>query len=103
MRSVVCLFLTGATIAVAVPAVAQNETAPAAQASTGTPPRTSASGRRPLDPGEVVCERQEVLGSRLARRKVCMTRAEWAERRRLDREEIRRAQSTPCSRDGGSC
>lgn len=59
--------------------------------------------RKARDPNEVVCKKEEVLGSRLQTRKVCMTRAEWAERRRLDREEIRRAQSTPCSRDGGSC
>ena len=44
------------------------------------------------DPNEVVCEKQEVLGSRVASKKVCMTRSEWAERRRLERQEIDKAQ-----------
>ena len=44
------------------------------------------------DPNEVVCEKQEVLGSRVATKKVCMTRAEWAERKRLERQEIDKAQ-----------
>lgn len=42
---------------------------------------------------EVVCEKSEVIGSRLATKKVCMTRAEWAERRRTDRQEVDRAQT----------
>src|ERR1700752_3235891 len=29
------------------------------------------------DPNEVVCEKQEVLGSRVGSKKICMTRAEW--------------------------
>ena len=41
---------------------------------------------------EIVCEKTEVLGSRLGTKRVCMTRAEWAERRRLERQEIEKAQ-----------
>ena len=44
------------------------------------------------DPNEVVCEKQRELGSRVSVKRVCMTRAEWAERRRLDRMEIEKAQ-----------
>lgn len=44
------------------------------------------------DPNEVVCEKQEVLGSRLGSKKICMTRAEWAEQRRVERQEIDKAQ-----------
>jgi hypothetical protein len=44
------------------------------------------------DPNEVVCEKQEVLGSRLATTKVCHTRAEWADLRHQDRQEIDRVQ-----------
>jgi hypothetical protein len=40
------------------------------------------------DPNEVVCQKQEVLGSRLQKKKVCRTRAEWAEMQRLDRQEL---------------
>lgn len=52
------------------------------------------------DPNEVVCEKQEVLGSRVATKKVCMTRAEWAERKRLERIEIDKAQVGRGSCDG---
>ena len=52
------------------------------------------------DPNEVVCEKQEVLGSRVATKKVCMTRAEWAERKRVERQEIDKAQIGRGSCDG---
>ena len=42
---------------------------------------------------EVVCEKVEVMGTRLASNRVCMTRAEWAQRRRADREEVERVQT----------
>jgi len=48
------------------------------------------------DPNEVVCEKQSVIGSRLATRRVCATRAEWAEKRRLDREAIDQGQRSAC-------
>lgn len=48
------------------------------------------------DPNERICENQSVVGSRLATRRVCATRAEWAERRRLDRDAIDQGQRSPC-------
>jgi hypothetical protein len=48
--------------------------------------------KKALDPNEVVCEKQEVLGSRLATQKVCHTRAEWAEIKRSDRQDIEKMQ-----------
>ena len=45
------------------------------------------------DPNQVVCEKQEETGSRLSAHKVCMTRSQWAEQRRLDRQEIDKAQT----------
>lgn len=45
------------------------------------------------DQTEMVCERVEVMGTRLASNRVCMTRAEWAQRRRADREEVERVQT----------
>ena len=50
------------------------------------------AGKKQRDPNEVVCEKQKELGSRLAVKRVCMTRAEWAERRRLDRMELEKTQ-----------
>lgn len=39
-----------------------------------------------------VCENLTVVGSRLAKKRVCVTQAEWAERRRQDREDVEKAQ-----------
>ena len=55
-----------------------------------------ANEKKAKDPNEVICEKQTVLGSRLATRKVCGTRAEWAEKRRLDKEAIDQGQRAAC-------
>src|SRR5258708_1313379 len=50
------------------------------------------------NPNEVVCEKQEEIGSRLATHRVCMTRAQWAEQRRLNRQDIEKIQvQRPCT------
>jgi invasion protein IalB len=50
------------------------------------------------DPNEVVCEKEEETGSRLSSHRVCKTRAEWAEQRRLNRADIEKIQTQrPCS------
>lgn len=49
---------------------------------------------------EVVCEKVEELGSRIATNRVCMTRAQWAARKQGDREEVeRRQQQRGCKPD----
>jgi hypothetical protein len=65
---------------IAAPALAQ--TTPAAPAAPVTAP----------DLNQVVCQKQEVTGSRLQTKRVCRTRAEWAEMQRLDRQELDRTQ-----------
>lgn len=45
------------------------------------------------NPNQIICERQKVLGSRLASRRVCMTRAQWADLQLQDRQEIERVQT----------
>ncbi len=45
------------------------------------------------DPNEWICERQTIIGTRLNTRRVCATRAEWEEKRRLDKEAIDQAQT----------
>jgi hypothetical protein len=47
------------------------------------------------DPNERICEKETIIGSRLATRRVCATRAEWEEKRRLDREAMDRIQMSP--------
>jgi hypothetical protein len=76
------------------------------QSGTGTQmaPNYSSGAR-----DERICESIPVLGSRLAKKRVCATRAEWEEKKRLDREAVDQAQRllpgpcqiTPASRNGG--
>ena len=48
------------------------------------------------DPNRMVCEKQQVVGSRLATKRVCMTAAEWdakrlEERQAIDKTQVQRA------------
>lgn len=61
---------------------------PPAAAATIAPPAD-----KTLNPNEVVCEKQEQLGSRLATKRICMTRGQWADLRGQDRQEIERVQT----------
>ena len=44
------------------------------------------------DPNRMICEKQGVLGSRLATKRVCMTAAEWAAQRAAERQLIDKIQ-----------
>ena len=61
-------------------------------AFTAVPP--AETGARPLDndPNQVVCVREDRIGSRVAARRVCRTRAEWEEHRRQASQSVERAQ-----------
>jgi hypothetical protein len=53
------------------------------------------------NPDEIVCEKQEATGSRIATRRVCMTRSQWAEQRSADRMEIEKVQTQRgCTKNG---
>ena len=45
-------------------------------------------------PDEVICEKVEQLGTRLSVKRVCATRAQWAERQLQERLAIDKAQKT---------
>lgn len=75
------LFLLAAIGGLSTASTAQTTQAPASQ-----PPKKT------LDPNEIVCEKQTVPGSRLATKRVCMTRAQWADLKSQDRQEIEKAQ-----------
>jgi invasion protein IalB len=66
---------------------------PASAQQASPPSATKDANAQPLDLNQVVCERQEVLGSRLATKRVCMTRSQWADLRAQDRQEIERVQT----------
>ena len=59
----------------------------------GTQPAQQQPAKPAKDPNEIVCEKQEVIGSRLASQKVCKTRAEWAEERRTSRMDLDKVQT----------
>lgn len=45
------------------------------------------------DPNEMVCEKQQELGSRLSAKRICKTRAQWASDRLENRQEVERVQT----------
>lgn len=53
------------------------------------------------DRNDRICEKITPVGSRLTTKRFCGTRAEWEEKRRLDREEVEKAQRGPCVRHAG--
>ena len=57
------------------------------------------------DPNEKICEKIKPVGSRLATKKVCATRAEWEDYRQQDRDALDKAQRLGCltqAKCGGS-
>lgn len=63
-------------------------------------PTTAPATATGLDPNEKICQNVAQIGSRLSKKRICATRAEWEERNRLDREAVAQAQKQiggPCS------
>src|SRR6478672_7665390 len=52
--------------------------------------------RPPADPNQKICEDITMVGSRLATKRICATRAEWAAQKRRDKDEVDRIQRSPC-------
>lgn len=57
--------------------------------------------REQRDPNEMVCKKESVLGSRLQTQRICRTRAQWAEQRQIDRQNVERVQTAPCQPSAG--
>jgi len=80
-----------------------------ALAATAPAETVAAPAANVTDPNEKICENMTQIGSRLAKKRVCATRAEWEERRRLDRQAVEQAQkqiggpcqTTPAAKSGG--
>jgi hypothetical protein len=80
---------TGTTAPAATPASTPATTAPAGTASTAS---TTDAGADPI-----VCRRDAPLGSRLAAKKQCLKRSEWALRAREARDNVDRVQRNATS------
>jgi hypothetical protein len=60
--------------------------------------------KKGVDPTEILCEKVERIGTRLESDRVCMTRTQWAEQKRLERQEVERVQTRrDCGQMGTSC
>ena len=75
-------------LAMALMPIAAISASPLNGQSTG--PQLKASSKTDLN--EIVCEKQKIPGSRLAAAKVCKTRAEWADLKMQDRQDLERVQ-----------
>jgi hypothetical protein len=59
-------------------------------------PASAQVTRNATNPNEKVCQVITPVGSRLATKKFCATRAEWEDKRRQDREATEKAQTQVC-------
>lgn len=75
----------------------------ATPALSQTAPAQQQNAKTTLDPNEVVCEKQEETGSRLTSHRVCQTRAEWAEQKRVQQQDIYKIQTQRGCKDGQGC
>lgn len=53
------------------------------------------------DPNEKICQNITPIGSRLATKRFCGTRAEWEDRKLQDKQALEKAQLSPCVREAG--
>jgi hypothetical protein len=90
-------FLLISTVA-ALAATAAFAQAPQSSAPSGT-------GAAPAldDSAKMVCRSESDVSSRLRRRRVCVTQAEWDEQRRLSRMDVEKAQTSRNWCDNGAC
>jgi hypothetical protein len=57
--------------------------------------QSSSSIRPPADPNEKICEDVTTVGSRLATKRTCATRADWDSKKKLEREAVDQLQRGP--------
>lgn len=75
-------------------------------AVAATPHQAPAPPSASSDADEVVCEKQTSIGSRLAKKRKCLTRAQWAQERLTHRqavEGVQRGGSSCTTRDQNNC
>jgi hypothetical protein len=73
----------------------------AALAQAPQNPASKTTVRTQLDPGEVLCQKIVVAGSRIVSKTYCMTRLQWQEQRAGDRDFTEKVQIPLQLRDGG--
>ena len=78
-------------------------TAAIAQAPQGTAAPSGSTPSASTDSTKMVCRSQGDSSSRLRRRRVCVTQAEWDEQRRLSRADVEKAQTSRSWCENGAC
>jgi hypothetical protein len=73
----------------------------AAEAPAAAQEKKVAPNHNVGDPNERICETIKPIGSRLATKRYCGTRAEWADRKLQEKQELERAQLNPCVKRAG--
>lgn len=53
----------------------------------------TSTGKQEKKGSDMICRTQDVTGSRLESKRVCMTRDQWEQSRRMMREEIEKGQN----------
>jgi predicted Fe-S protein YdhL (DUF1289 family) len=60
------------------------------------PAPAMAAGKTSIkSPTDTICRTINETGSRLGSKRICLTRAEWAEQKRTQRQDLERAQRNP--------
>ena len=67
--------------------------APVAAQQSAQPVAVQVTVKAAPDPNEVICEKEQDSSSRIVTRRVCMTRSQWAEQRRLNRMDVEKIQT----------
>ena len=75
----------------------------AAAAPDAAAPPVPATNTNVGDPNEKICETIKPIGSRLATKRFCGTRAEWADRKLQEKQALEKAQMGPCVVNGTTC
>jgi hypothetical protein len=92
--------MTPLILAAALNFVALDATPANAPPPTTVAPATVQADKADADPDKMVCRKEEITGSRFAKR-VCMTRSQWDEQARRTEEFERRLNETTTNHSGG--
>jgi len=68
---------------------------------SGPTPAAPSTTTQSYDGNQTICRTVRDTGSRLARTRLCMTRAEWDQRRRDTRSNLERAQTVQVNKTAG--
>jgi hypothetical protein len=72
-----------------------------AAAAPDTTPPVPATNTNVGNPNEKICETIKPIGSRLATKRFCGTRAEWADRKLQEKQALEAAQRSACVHQAG--